>query len=355
MSLRTDHASLFACNLALGETAGTVLVLGAPPEPVLMGLGACASGVTFADPEAAREARELLDARSPAWIDAADPAEVGLHQNLVVWGLPEDDGILEVALQQVVDEGRVLLSTPRTGRPDRRLERLVLAACAPTPARPRHAPEDRLVLVGERAAMTPGDTEEESPGALPIAVIVTTDGEGELLEELLCDLLLRQRFPPSEVFVMDRSGGEVPERLYGLPSLSTVRTVLVPCGPVAPGVAVNDALGGVSSPYVAVLREGCRLSANHLVCLGMVLEAETGWSSVSGERVVRASGGGLLGCLPALPPGCASSLFRMEALRQAGGFEDAGDVVVSERFWTRLAEGGFVGGLPMTVASVPEL
>ena len=107
-------------------------------------------------------------------------------------------------------------------------------------------------------------------------------------------------------------------------------------------------------PFVAILQDGHRISANHLVCLGMVLERRAQWSGVAAEKAMRGEGDALTGCLPALPASIASTLFRTDALRQVGGVDAEDGEVAAPEFWARLGTAGDVGTLAMPVASVPS-
>lgn len=374
---RDDREARIAGPLALGEAAGAAIVVGDAPPAVLLALGASSSGLTLVGKRRrTKEAVRLLEAWTPVWTaevtadQDAFPEIDDVHQRAVIWDLPKKDAAaaLERALYAVADRGRVLLNVPRRGGVDHRLERLFKSLCGGEAARPEDAAPDRLTLWGVRRAPYPPEDREHEAAVLPISVIVVARGRPDRLEELLCDLLLRQHYPAQEVFVMDDApGGSVPEDVFGLAARSPSRVVLVPTGGVGGARAVNDALGGVEGQFVAILDEEARVAPNALVCLGMLLESNPAHGAVVADAVTVHDDGTIGPVRPAPPfapdrllrsvlegryPARGAALFRRDQLRALEGMDPDLPCAHLVDLWFRLAAQGPVGTCPLPLVGV---
>jgi hypothetical protein len=237
--------------------------------------------------------------------------------------------------------------------------------------RPAHAPLDRWVLSGERRAPAWTDRVLETGGTLPLSVVVVAEGDRSGTEALLLDVLLRQAYPPSEVLVVDRLGSdEIPDDLFGFPARSGCRTVLARCLGMPLADAVNDALGAVAHPFVALLRAGDRLSPNALASLAMTLEEVEAAVAVVGQASHLTAGGGVDALIP-LPPGAirfprrhllsggglpwAATVIRTETLRAVGGLDPATGEAAFEDLWCRVIRVGPLAEHPAPVAGCARL
>lgn len=373
------HEAMLASELALGDAGGPCLIIGDAPPAVLLGAAAGASSLTvFGTTRRVREASRLVHAMTPVAVQEARKDGDGLpdleeaFRTVVIWDLPRRDAesCLEKSIISVADGGRVIVSTARRGGVDQRLERLTKSLCSEGVSSPSHAPAGRLCLFGRRRAPFPAEAALETPGCLPVSVIIITQGRRAHLEELLCDVLLRQNYPPLEVFVMDDSReGEprVSEDLFGLPARSPSRTVLVPTGGVGRARAVNDALGGIEGTFVAIIDHDDRIAPNHLASLGMALERHPEWVAAAGDAVLldeQARPANYRQTLPAdqdrpmrsLLEGCpflqSAALFRTEVVRRIEGLDPGLTHLNHYDLWFRLAEQGPIGLWPVPLVGI---
>lgn len=369
-----SHERLLAGELALGEAAGPALCLGDPPEPVQVGLALAASRIRAValDPVTAWSAGNHLLPLEVEVSGELDPY-AGPFGILCAWELPRTGGpeLLEAALGRLADGAAVWVSLARDRSRDGRLERLLAAHCGGRLHTPLHAPSGRFVRSGVRSAPR-GEAPPAEPGErLPVEVVVVREA-GQDAETLLCDVLLRQRHPPSRLLVLDLvlEGPEaLPRDLYGLPGRAGVPVGLVSRGPGPVGAAFNEALEGVEAPFTVLLRPGERVAPNHLAALGLALEARPACAAVAGAAVGLGPGGMtdlwwppeldpealVLPLAHGLLPLRAATLIRTQALRDAGGLEPGGEEVLDVDLFLRLALHGSVAVLQAPVAGLePE-
>ncbi|MAG57251.1 MAG: hypothetical protein CMJ83_13240 [Planctomycetes bacterium] len=371
------HAGRFALDIALGDSAGPIFVLGEPPAAVMYGVAAAGAGIVLsARPEWTEPVSEGLDPWTPAWIDKVGPDEVpeieGGFGAVVIWDAPSGMGAddVEAALATAADGAAVHLSLPiDDASTAARLDRLVRGACAEGVVRPGHAPPGRLVLQGVRRTPGEQDREIEVGDPVPVTVVIVHDGTRDLglAEATLCDVLLRQVHAPADVVVLDvaRDSARLPETLFGFPAASRSRVMLVPRHDGDLPSGVNDVLGGVQQPFTALLQTGDRLAPHHAASLGLALEPRPGAAMIvaAGARfdvhgrvaapspppvdAVRHPRRSLLCAQPFLPP---ATLWRTSALHALEGVDPAlGDAALDD-LWARAPDAGLIVAHPSPLA-----
>ncbi len=367
-----------AAELAFGDESGPALVIGAPSPAIMAGLLASASSLTMvASARAVREARRQFGDLAPARISAARvdgngrPVFSESFRIALIAELPKHEPleILEQALLSVADEGSVWCHLERGQGPEARIEKLFAAATGQTTLVPAWASADRLVLHGQRRAPLQTAEASEAPGVLPLSVIVVARGPASGIEELLCDVLLKQHWPPREVFVLDLSrsdGPSLPPDLFGFAEQSASKLVLLQNPEEDTAAAINDALGGIEGDYVAILSEHDRIAPNHLAALGLFLENHPELGAVRSETVEWDSRNQpgwrsrptaeLLHPVRSLMAGHslapASVLYRTTTLRTLRGFDPTLTALHHQDTWLRTVEKFPVGHLPLPVAGV---
>ncbi len=314
-----------ARELAFENWLGSTLVVGDPTGPYLEGLRAHAAAIgVLGDSSACSRVRRRLGALRAgpvARVTESALAEVRFT-NVIVLDLAGPDVVdrAETVLAAVADGGRVLVRAAGSPADRTRLRRLLAASCGGTVVELPSEDRGDEPMLGTRHTMEARHSELDASGALPITVVIHSRNEPGAAEELLADVLRRQTFVPSEVFVLDDArDGEtpLPTNLFGLADGVPTRVALFPTKGRGADAAMQDALGGVSNPFVAFFSGSVRIAPNHLVLAGLALERA--------PKALASLASGWVGPAPlAGPPGTDCPLpfatFRTAAIRRIGGF-----------------------------------
>jgi hypothetical protein len=298
MTEEIPHADLWSDVVApfcFGGWAGTVRILGTPPQAILEAILAFATGTFSVD--RGGERHPWPASPIPHQSDQLDADSI-FTSSLVVWGgaegvSPED---LDLGLRYLCHEGNVLMAH-REQKGENRLRNILEAACYP--------PIRALALPSEGVSVRTGlrDAPHQESLTLPFGeltshtVVVLARGHSAGLEDLLCDLLMRASSPPTQVMVMDLSGeGELPAplNLYGFPEHSPTEVFLARPGPIEAIEVVFDALSGAEGRLFSVLSCEDRCAPNWLRFAEHFTEARSGPFAFEGSpmaALVRNRGG----------------------------------------------------------------
>lgn len=287
--------------MALSAQTGPAFLFGVPDEAVLRGVAASASElVMHCGQSRLREIRSGLRDTFAVALHGCTKDGEGLPvydqpcATCVISELPQRgaEDALERALSMLADGGDVWLFVPRrTSGAEARLRRFMDAACGGNVNIVAGAPADMLALHGVRSCAVICENAEEQPPALPVSAIVLTHGAEVGLEETLVDLVLRQHFPPLEVFVLDLGRGPALDAdLFGLAQRSSVPLAVFPKHDVAVADALHDALGGVRGRFVHWCRAGSRLAPHLLTTLGLAMERSDKCAVVFGRSAAHVDG-----------------------------------------------------------------
>ncbi len=326
-------------TISFGEHVGPARLAGNPAPDVSDNVAVSASEVWVAE-DVPPDVLRSLARKTPVPV-ARDKGDIVSLAILSEIGTDAIDRI-ETVLRRVCREGLFLLDVPMPSLPEaRRARRFIEAACLPGVI--DGSETGRLSLLGRRRQGEPMPATESPPGPLPVSVVVWHDAATSLdyAAETLVDILARPWLPPMEVLVLDGAplSSKLPTNLFGIRPSSLTKVALFPKRRKKAITAINDAIGGVAAPLVAIVRTGARLGPNAHAVLGLALERRAAALAAVGWRP---DDGGL--AIDGTP--LESMLFRAEVLREGGV------VSIPKILGTRASRGRQVVHVPLQVAAV---
>jgi hypothetical protein len=262
MSMTSAPTRLFlrrlGAEIALHGACGPAFLCGSLPDELLEGVAAAASElIVHGGEKRVRELRRRLRASHPAAVlsCAHDGEGLPVYDQVASMGLitelPEraSADALERVLSLLGDGADVFVLIPRRARSEEgRLQRMLSAACNGQVAALEGAPEHLWAWRGKRVTTVTVES-TAAAASLPITAVILARGDVGM-EFTLTDLLLRQHYAPTDVFVLDL-GGEIAldPHLHGVPARSSARVAVFPKHGAALGEALQDALGGIQTPF----------------------------------------------------------------------------------------------------------
>lgn len=326
-------------SISFGEHVGPARLAGNPAPDVSDNVAVSASEVWVAE-DVPPDVLRSLARKTPVPV-ARDRGDI---VSLAILSEIGNDAIdrIETVLRGVCREGLFLLDVPMPALPEaRRARRFIEAACLPGVI--DGSETGRLSILGRRKHGEPMPVTENPSAALPVSVVVWHDASTPMDQaaETLVDVLVRPWLPPMEVFVLDGAPlpSKLPTNLFGIRPSPLTKVALFPKRRKKAITAINDAIGGVAAPLVAIVRTGSRLGPNAHAVLGLALErraaamAAVGWRPDEGQ----ASEDGVP---------LESMLFRAEVLREGGV------ISIPKILGTRASRGRHVVHVPLQVASI---
>jgi tetratricopeptide (TPR) repeat protein len=358
----------------LRNVLGVTAVVGAERPRILDATGAAASEILLLAPAWRMAAAQHALARpglAPI-IPAPDgrlPRRLPALSSLIVLELPggkDPAAALDRLLAAVVDGGFLAFDLAIGGADEKRLRR-VLETSVRDLVTPEWGAAGRFTALAVREAPGREAPELESPAPLPATIMVYARGAPELAHEIAIDVLFRQTHPPALLLMLDDAGaGEetLPDDLWGMGGLSVTQPALLRTGGAGRAVALDIGLEHVESTYVLFAEAGDRLASRACAVLAAALDEHAKWGAAVARAWVASPAGAIAGSAElgaAMPetalaallrgaaPAPAATLYRVKALRAAGGVVDAGGAEDVDLL-LRVAQKSPVGSVDVPVA-----